>query len=99
MFINNSVTWTWCIELIIYVGKIVLPGNILLYDVLSFIGCQRGSCANTRWDWPSLGMTGSSETRRGKQNSEMQRILLINAEYFDLLHDLRHKTSRKVALW
>ena len=43
MFINITVAWTWRTELIIYVGKIVLPGNILLYDVLSFNECQRGS--------------------------------------------------------
>ena len=43
MFINITVAWTWRTELIIYVGEIVLPGNILLYDVLSFNECQRGS--------------------------------------------------------
>ena len=38
MFINITVAWTWRTELIIYVGKMVL-----LYDVLSFNECQRGS--------------------------------------------------------
>ena len=51
--------------------------------------------ANARWNWRSSGMTGRGKPDVVNKIVKMQRFLLINAEYFDLLHDLRHKNTQE----
>ena len=51
--------------------------------------------ANARWTWRSSGMTGRGKPDVVNKIVKMQRVLLINAEYFDLLHYLRHKNTQE----
>ena len=51
--------------------------------------------ANARWNWRSSGMTGRGKPDVVNKMIKMRRALLINAEYFDLLHDVRHKSTQE----
>ena len=52
--------------------------------------------ANAKWNWCSSGMTGRGKPDVVNKIVIMQRVLLINAEYFDLLHNLGHKNTQEV---
>ena len=51
--------------------------------------------ANARWNWRSLGMPGRGKPDVVNKIVKMPGVLLINAEYFDLLYNIRHKSAQE----